>query len=295
MTNHEEVSEDINFAPFPKVFRIAHTSLIEVGGLNDMLNAIGAEEWHTNATEDHAYLTEVAGRLCYKSFGVGLNPNITKVREGNHEYVGNILKQRHGSVLEHSSVTYALIGVSRILTHELVRHRTGVAISQESQRFVRLDDFQVFIPELTPVFEDLSKKIHGKVENAWVEHAELAFFEAADAVSNISKDVMNSLIKQLDLDSDKVPFHIKKQLTSALRRLVPGGVTTNIIVTANHRAWRHMIEMRTSAGAEAEIALVFRNIAKDLVMNYPAIYQDMQPVFNGDTTPVSFAFDNPKV
>ena len=70
----------------------------------------------------------------------GLNKNVSKVRTDHDEYLRNILKQRHGSVLEHVTYSFVFHNVIRVLTHELVRHRPGVAISQESMRFVRLDD-----------------------------------------------------------------------------------------------------------------------------------------------------------
>src|SRR3974390_2975877 len=73
-------------------------------------------------------LTEVAGRTCYMSFGKG--------RKSNQEYLENILSSKHGSVLEHAVWNLLITGVSRSLTHELVRHRAGFGYSQLSQRYV---------------------------------------------------------------------------------------------------------------------------------------------------------------
>jgi len=60
---------------------------------------------------------------------------------------------------------------------------------------------------------------------------------------------------------------------------MPIGLSTGIIVTTNHRNWRHLITMRTAAGAEEEIRLVFLEVANQMADLYPAIYQDM---FNED-------------
>ena len=87
---------------------------------------------------DPQNLAEFAGRLCYRSWEPGLNPNVTRVRTDQTAYLTNILASMHGSVLEHVSFSFVLHNVSRVATHELVRHRPGVAISQESLRFVRL-------------------------------------------------------------------------------------------------------------------------------------------------------------
>ena len=78
-----------------------------------------------------AEVTKVAGQLCYMSFG----PERTLNRDAG-KYLENIRTQRHGSVLEHPNYTFLLYGAGRAFTHELVRHRVGVAYSQVSQRFV---------------------------------------------------------------------------------------------------------------------------------------------------------------
>ena len=75
-----------------------------------------------------------------------MNPNVTRVRDRNDEYITNILKVKHGSVIEHPMMSFIFADVSRVFTHELVRHRAGVAISQESLRFVRLTDIGMWLP-----------------------------------------------------------------------------------------------------------------------------------------------------
>jgi thymidylate synthase (FAD) len=137
----------------PKVYLLAQTSMDVKppkafrGNLQKYLEDVGAVDWKTTPASDGEVLIEVAGRLCYKAFGLGLNNNISKVREGNEVYLANLAKQDHGSVQEHSTVTFLFADVSRILTHELVRHRVGVAISQESGRYVRSDDISFYMPE----------------------------------------------------------------------------------------------------------------------------------------------------
>jgi thymidylate synthase (FAD) len=236
----------------PQVFIMADTGCLD--GTREFLDAIGATEWSCPVpASDGELLVEVAGRTCYKSFGIGLNKNISKVREDHHAYIGNILKTKHGSVLEHASTTVGLVNVSRILTHELVRHRAGCAYSQESMRFVRLEDVGMYIPECIQN-DELAVGIFTRA----VEEAEAAY-----------EDLTGQLI------TDDMPFSKKKELTSAIRRIAPSGHSTNIVVTANHRAWRHLIELRTADGAEEEIRIVFHDIAQQFYHRYPAFYQDM--------------------
>ncbi|HOM48996.1 MAG TPA: FAD-dependent thymidylate synthase, partial [Candidatus Hydrogenedentes bacterium] len=129
----------------PKVFLVGETRIVPEG-LEQFLEHVGAPEWKSDAPSDSELLCEVMGRLCYRSFSPGLNPNVTRVREGNKPYLSNILQVGHGSVLEHASLNFIFADVSRVVTHELVRHRAGVAISQESLRFVRLDNLSAYVP-----------------------------------------------------------------------------------------------------------------------------------------------------
>ena len=243
----------------PKVFMIAETVTIP-RGMKEMLAEIGAPDWkakdvHVNGGGEE--LAEVMGRLCYKSFGTELNPNITRVREGNHDYVTNVVKQQHGSVFEHSTVTFGFIGVSRVFTHEMVRHRVGTAFSQESLRYVRLEKLQAYPPV---VFDKDAKNLMKRV------------FE-------ILEGAQQGLAKLHDIDKIK-DFKLKKRLTSAFRRLAPIGLSTNIGVTANHRAWRHIIEQRCNGPlgtiVEEEIQMVMFMVAVLLKKRFPAIYADME-------------------
>ena len=84
-------------------------------------------QWKGDST-DGERLAEFAGRLCYMSQH---NPASRSTRD----YLENIKKQGHGSVLEHASYSLLLEGVSRSLTHELVRHRAGFAYSQLSSTY----------------------------------------------------------------------------------------------------------------------------------------------------------------
>jgi thymidylate synthase (FAD) len=229
------------------------------------LDNIGAPEFEFN--EDAApgeKLAEAAGRLCYKSWKPGLNPNVTKIREGNRVYIENILKSRHGSVLEHITLSFLIEDGSRIYTHEQVRHRAGVAYSQESLRYVRLTEVGMFVPSCIKNDPEALKK----------------FIELTEIAEQGQKWFA---------DHYKIKdFHIKKALTSAFRRVAPMGVATSIILTANIRALRHMIAMRTSGGAEEEIIVIYKEIASICQQVYPAFFQDMHI---HDDNSVTFDYD----
>lgn len=196
-------------------------------------------------------LVEFAGRLCYRSWKPGLNPNVTRVRGERRDYFANILASGHGSVLEHASWTFALHDVSRAFTHELIRHRAGSAFSQESLRYVRLADVGFRVP---PALEPLRERALNVVEQL--------------------EELQRSAAEALGLDGDGVPFAVKKEVTSALRRLAPIGLSTDIAWTANARTLRHVIELRTAPGAEEEMRLVFDQIAGLAQAEAPLLFAD---------------------
>ncbi len=243
--------------------------------------------WDTNVdSEGPEKLIEVAGKFCYKSFHADMNPNLTLVRESNNKgYIGNILKSKHGSVIEHAYDTYAILNVSRVFTHELVRHRLA-NYSQESLRFVRLTDLKYYYPDafksenLDDLYDSLIEKgaggLEGREDQVGIWETQLS--ELWDRTFALLEDVQKKVSAMLYLDELPGNFDIKKKITSAMRRLAPIGLATGIIVTTNHRNWRHLIEMRTEAHAEEEIRKVFYMIAMDLQERYPNIYQDMSVV-----------------
>lgn len=268
----------------PSVFHLATTTMV-ADGLQEYLDHVGASDWTTDAADDHSYLVEVAGRSCYRSFGAGLNKNVTRVREGNMNYVGNgILAAKHGSVLEHAYDTFALCDVSRILTHEIVRHRAGVAVSQESGRYVRVDSIKYYYPDAlkTDFLAQIADEI-GRNPDELAEDVEVAFGEAFDTIEEVIYNLENTILR---LDRLK-NFDAKKKLQSAIRRVAPNGMATSIIVTANHRAWRHITSMRTAGPAEEEIRMVQHVLFEKLRVLHPAIYQDAVVEYPEDILPVT--------
>ncbi len=85
--------------------------------------------WQETKVSDAERVVEFAGRICYMSFGARQSPR------DNAAYIANLIDQGHDSVLEHASWTFLLDGVSRSLTHQLIRHRIGFSYSQLSQQY----------------------------------------------------------------------------------------------------------------------------------------------------------------
>jgi thymidylate synthase (FAD) len=252
----------------PAVYLIARPS-IDIEGMRGYLKDVGGESWlerrlqeADGAPNGGELIVEFGGRACYRSWEPGLNPNVTKVRTDQREYFANILKSSHGSVLEHANWSFALRNVSRVFTHELVRHRAGSAFSQESLRYVRLTDIGFRVP---PALEPLREQVIEIVERL--------------------EELQVSAASDLGIDEQGVPFHVKKEVTSALRRLAPIGLSTDIVWTANARTLRHVIEMRTAEGAEEELRLVFDQVARVMQAEAPGLFQDFTRSEDGAWVP----------
>jgi len=246
----------------PKVYLVASTKINE--GLNDYLYDIGQNGFKSNAETDADLLLEAAGRLCYRAWQPydgtsGTNKNVNKVREDNQEYVQNIIKQAHGSVLEHANITLLFSNVSRVFTHELVRHRAGMAYSQESLRYVRLDELKFWLPSAVEESDELRDLYTETVE--YLEKVQLK---------------LNDIVK---LDGEG--FGFKKEWTSRFRRLAPLGLATSIMASGNLRAWRHIVNMRSSTGAEEEIRILMDQVVPILKDYSPAVFSDLQKTVEG--------------
>jgi thymidylate synthase (FAD) len=200
---------------------------------------------------DGERLAEFAGRLCYMS---QKNP----AQRDTREYLENIKKQGHGSVLEHANYSLLLEGVSRSLTHELVRHRAGFAYSQLSQRYVDESEANFVMPPAIMGDEALEK--------AWTEQVESA-----------QKSYV-ALVEQLMTRYAWVPdkVHRRKMAREAARGVLPNSTETKIVVTANARAWRTMLELRSSEGAEFEIRRAAVSMLRILSVEAPAFFSDFE-------------------
>jgi len=209
------------------------------------------------APADH--LTKIAGQLCYLSFTKSrtLNKDIGK-------YLKNIKESGHGSVLEHPSFSFLCWGISRSLTHELVRHRIGVAYSQVSQRYVsgsalRFVERPEYVndPELHQMFEK-------RIDMATVEYNEIA---AKLMAKQMSGDVLLSGEKKTDL---------RKKINQCARSCLPNETEAPILFSANARALRHILEMRVSGQAEVEIRRLGYKIFVCVKNVAPKIFEDYE-------------------
>lgn len=207
-------------------------------------------QWVGEST-DGERLAEFAGRLCYMS---QKNP----ANRATADYLENIKRQGHGSVLEHATYSLLLEGVSRSLTHELVRHRAGFAYSQLSQRYVDESVADFVVPPAIIGDEALESRWRAQMEEAQACYVAL----------------VDQLMERYGWVSDRV--HRRKMAREAARGVLPNSTETKIVVTANVRAWRTMLELRAGEGAELEIRRLAVETIRVMQREAPAFFVDFE-------------------
>ena len=185
-------------------------------------------------TPDAERLIERAMRICH---GGDLNPDNTI----NKTFIQNVIKLGHESVIEHASITFKISGVSRSLTHQLVRHRLA-SYTQESQRYVKQSDFIFVVPES---IED-KPELYEKYENLMFE------------INRLYQLFIDAGIKREDA-----------------RYILPNACTTSIWVTMNFRELRNFFKLRCENTAQWEIRDLAKKMLKDCYDRFPVIFEDL--------------------
>lgn len=237
----------------PQVFLVGYTCINHVG-LKKYLEASGnlgfiedIEEALANGYSMGEVLCSFYAKLCYRSLTEGKNPNVKKVSNIS-DNLQRVFESGHGSVFEHCQLNFVTMDCSRIETHEQVRHRVGVAYSQESGRFCRPGEAGIgFV--MAPELEPIKAKLIGLL--TYIEHA----------YGQWEKQLIKA-----DMSMDE-----RKAVTSALRRILPNGMANTIGWSVNLRALRRKIQMRTSRHAEWEIRCVFNQVADIVLLRWPHI------------------------
>jgi thymidylate synthase (FAD) len=208
--------------------------------------------WRTDTEVAGERLAEISGRLCYMSFA---RPR----PGGNKAYVDHILEVGHGSVIEHAVWNFIFVGVSRSLTHELVRHR-HLSYSQLSQRYV--DESVAEYVEPDCIADD------PELHRLWLEavaHSHRAYVKLTERLQEKFKDEPDKTLR-------------RKLARQAARSVLPNATETKIFVSANARALRHFIEMRASRHAEVEIRKLAVQVLRIMQNEAPHLFADYQLV-----------------
>jgi len=245
-------------APAAKPLKIVHEphvylvgrQTVDAGEIERFLGDHGAT-WSTDTEVGGERLAEIAGRVCYMSYGKG--------RKTNAEFLGHIVEVGHGSVLEHAVWSFVFTGVSRSFTHELIRHR-HFSYSQLSQRYVDESDSDYVEPDVIAG----DPALHAVWAEA-VNAARVAYDRLVEGLQEKFADQPDKTLR-------------RKLARQAARSVLPNATETKIFVTANARALRHFIELRGSEHADVEIRKVAVEVLRIMQAESPSIFSDYELV-----------------
>lgn len=157
-------------------------------------------------------------------------------------FIKMLIKNQHFSVLEHAYASFRISEVSRAATHQLIRHRICSFI-QQSQRYVNEKDFKYVIPDSINENHLLKSKYEKLMEE----------------IRQLYKELLENGIRKEDA-----------------RYVLPNATMTQIVVTANFREWRHIIEVRGEKSAQWEIRRIVIEVLKILKQYAPTCFEDLK-------------------
>ena len=197
-----------------------------------------------NYTKDPEKIVAQSARLCYSALGIEeLREKLSD--ESIIKLVKKIMKLGHYSVLEHVTFTFTIEGISRVTSHQLVRHRLA-SFSQQSQRYVKInkEGFPYVIPKSIAQEEKLNK----------------IFIDAIKKLDGIYHILLDHNIKAEDA-----------------RYILPQAVTTKMIISANARELLHIFKLRCCSRAQWEIRKVAMDMLKEVKSIAPTIFENAGP------------------
>jgi thymidylate synthase (FAD) len=283
--------------------RVVGRQTIDAGQLAAFLEDHDASGWTTDTSIAAEVLAEVAGRLCYTSYA---RPR----PGGNVAYLGHLKEVGHGSVLEHSVWNLIVHGISRSLSHELVRHRAGISPSQLSQRYVDESVAEYVVPPDLREEVDAARDYQAALRDGslarsmldWQSHHPRwggqsweAFFDKVTAGEawlmsvRVAHDgycrLSDYLARKATAARPDLPkTDARKFARQAARSVLPNATETKLFLTANARALRHFIELRCSRHADPEIRILAAAVLDVLKIESPNLFGDYEFVLLPDGT-----------
>lgn len=185
-----------------------------------------------------------AARICYDSEPKDL--------EGERKFIRGLIKAGHTATIEHASATFLIQDVSRVLTHELVRHRL-FSFCQRSQRYVKENEPSYIIPDVLNDNELTSE----------MQQAYQIYIDAMDKAWDAYKKLLDLGLKAEDA-----------------RFVLPNACSTEITVSGNFREWRNFLILRLSTRAQWEIRKAANIILDELIKIAPSVFEDLKTMYS---------------
>lgn len=220
----------------------------------------------THTPEPEKYIA-AAARLCYSSSDIeGLLDNLSK--EQIDSFVARLASIGHESPFEHVSFTFGVEGVSRSLTHQLVRHRIGASYSQKSQRYVTEGQFEYIVPPSIANNKEANKIFIKAMEEDQKRYD--------DIVAILSKEHTETFLSE-GIDEKKAKRDATKKAIEDARFILPNACETKIVVTMNARALFNFFTLRCCTRAQWEIRELADQMLEHVKAVAPIVFKDCGP------------------
>ncbi len=225
-------------------------------------------------TPDPEKLVAMAAKLCYSAVGTdaiseGLTPEATE------KFLGFLTGIGHESPIEHVSFTFAAEGISRTLTHQLVRHRIA-SYSQQSQRYVKLEAFEYITP---PSIEQIP------LAKAYYEEAMGRDQETYDKLVDILEEAAFLRLTMEGLSEKQARKAAEKAAIEDARYVFPNACETKILFTMNARTLLHFFSHRCCNRAQWEIRQMADEMLKEVRNVAPLLFNNAGPGCMGGFCP----------
>lgn len=217
-------------------------------------------------TPEPEKVISMAAKLCYSAVGVDeIEKNLTDDKVD--KFLNMLINIGHESPLEHTTFTFAVEGISRACSHQIVRHRIA-SFSQQSQRYVKLEQFEYIIPE----------------EIAKIEEAKKIFIEAMEndqkTYDNLVDILFNKHYEKLlkeGTEDKKAKRNAEKMAIEDARYVFPNACETKMVFTMNTRSLYNFIHHRTCERAQTEIRELSVLMLRELKKIAPILFKNMGP------------------
>lgn len=217
-------------------------------------------------TEGADRLIAQAAKLCYSAVGVDeISEKMSD--EQALSFIEKLNALHHESPMEHASFTFAVEGISRSLSHQLVRHRIA-SYSQQSQRYVKFNEMNYIVP---PQIAENPK-------------AELLFRKAMDAASESYREISELLFEtkfqeylEQGVSEAKARSQAEKMAIEDARYVFPNACETKVLFTMNARSLLHFFELRCCERAQWEIRAMATEMLRQVKAVYPMLFRNAGP------------------
>lgn len=217
-------------------------------------------------TPEGEKLIASAAKLCYSRVGIGEIEESLDT-ENVESFLSLLMDLNHESPIEHISFTFGVEGISRTLSHQLVRHRIA-SYSQQSQRYVKLTQFEYIVP---PAIEK-----NEKARNIFLKAMEEDQRHYNEIVNLLQKDYYKEYIDK-DMSEREAKSKAEKKSIEDARYIFPNACETKIVFTMNARSLLNFFKLRTCNRAQWEIREMAILMLKQVKEVYPTLFKDAGP------------------